>query len=205
MPIVRLPSREINIRPMRLPSPVFFKPRELRMATTISQISGLEKLLRASVMAPFEEVEVTCDRDTITMAIIAITPIGITFKIIATMVVRKIATSDQALGVKPSGVGSSNSVISTSVEMMAGTSRNGTASLKCRNISLIVLYIIHPFKWQPQWLLVPVSILSGNIIKDDNVNLIISGARYARTLKGLCPGQIWRRRWPGSVAQRCSA
>lgn len=29
------------------------------MATTISQISGLEKLLRASLIAPFEEVEVT--------------------------------------------------------------------------------------------------------------------------------------------------
>src|SRR5450830_592690 len=185
MPMLRLPSRAMNIRPMRLPSPVFFKPREIRMATTISQINGLEKLLKASVMAPLEEVEVTCDRDTITMAIIAITPIGITFRIIATMVVRKIATSAQALGVNPSGVGSSNSVISTSVEITAGTSRNGTASLKCRNISLIVLYIIHPFKGQPRWLLAPESILSGNIIKDDNANLIIPGARYARTVKGL--------------------
>jgi len=120
----------MNIRPMRLPNPVFFKPREIRIATTISQISGLAKLLSASVMAPLDEVEVTCDNDTMTIAIIAITPIGITLRMMATMVVRKIATSPQALGVSPAGQGSSNRVTSTAVAISAGTSRNGTAPLK---------------------------------------------------------------------------
>ncbi len=37
---------------------------------TINQISGLAKLLSASVIAPLDEVEVTCVSDTITIAII---------------------------------------------------------------------------------------------------------------------------------------
>jgi len=120
----------MNISPIRLPNPVFFSPREIRMATTISQISGLAKLPRASVMAPLEELDVTWDSETITIAISAITPIGITLRMIATMVVRKIATSPHAFGVSPSGQGSSNRVTSTAVAIRAGTSRNGTAPLK---------------------------------------------------------------------------
>ena len=146
MPMVRLPSREMNSRPMRLPSPVFFRPREIRIATTISQIKGFEKLLSASVMAPLDEVDVTCDNDTMTMAIMAITPIGMTFKMIARMVVRKIATRPQALGVKPSGAGSNSMLTSKAVQIRAGTRRNGTASLKCRNMSRTVLYIFITFR-----------------------------------------------------------
>lgn len=130
MPMVRLPSRAMNIRPMRLPSPVFLRPREIRMATTISQISGLEKLLSASVMAPLDEPEVTWVSETMTMAIKAITPMGMTLRMMATMVVRKMATSCQPLGVSPSGTGISSRPNSTAVAISAGTSRNGTAALK---------------------------------------------------------------------------
>lgn len=73
----------------------------------VSQISGLEKLLSASLIAPLELVEVPCETDTMTMtikAIKAITPMGITLRMMATMVVRKIATRSQAWGVSPGGV-----------------------------------------------------------------------------------------------------
>jgi hypothetical protein len=64
--MVRLPISAMNSNPMRLPSPVFLRPREIRTATTISQIRGFAKLLSASVIAPLEELEVTWDSDTMT-------------------------------------------------------------------------------------------------------------------------------------------
>ena len=81
-------------------------------------------------MAPLDEFEVTCASDTITIAIIAITPIGITLRMMATIVVRKMATRSQALSFKPAGVGVSSSVTSTTVVMMAGVSRKGTTDMK---------------------------------------------------------------------------
>ena len=121
------------------------------MATTISQISGLAKLASASVIAPLDELDVTCASDTITIAISDITPIGMTFRMMATMVVRKIATRCQAFGSSPCGQGVSNSRISTSVVISAGTSRNGTVLLKYSKVALILasiffsLRVLRPF------------------------------------------------------------
>ncbi|MNM99004.1 hypothetical protein D3C81_1115520 [compost metagenome] len=198
--MVRLPSSEMNSRPMRLPSPVFLRPREIRIATTISQISGLAKLLSASVMAPLDEVDVTCDSETMTMAIMAITPIGMTFKIIARMVVRKIATRPQAFGVKPSGAGKSSMPTSMTVQMMAGTSRKGTASLKCRNMSRTVLYIVVTFHCGP-------GIVASGMVRAESW----AGARSTRAFKDdRCPtilfGNIIHARLarPRSVAPPCA-
>jgi len=127
MPIVRLPSSAMKFRPIRLPRPVFFRPREISTATTINQMSGLEKLPSASAIAPFDDPDVTCDSATITIAISAMTPIGMTFRMMATMVVRKIATSVHAPAVKPAGCGIASSVSSTAVVISAGIRRNGTA------------------------------------------------------------------------------
>ena len=120
----------MNIRPIRLPRPVFLKPREIRTATTISHMRELEKLLSASAMASREDVAVTCDSATTTIAIIAMTPIGITLRMMARMVVRKIARSAQALAVSPAGAGTSSRIASTTVAISAGFSLNGTASSK---------------------------------------------------------------------------
>ena len=65
-----------------------------------------------------------------TIAINAITPMGMTLRMIATMVVRKMATSCQALLSSPAGTGISSRPVSTRVEISAGTTRNGTADLK---------------------------------------------------------------------------
>ncbi|MNT51935.1 hypothetical protein D3C72_1889270 [compost metagenome] len=76
----------------------------------------------------------TCVNATMVMAIIAITPMGMTLRMMATMVVKKIASNAQALAVKPSGVGSRSSVTRTAVVIKAGLMRNGTTSAKYRNI-----------------------------------------------------------------------
>jgi len=100
------------------------------MATTINQMSGLSNAVSASSIAPLDEVAVTCESERTTMAINAITPIGMTFRMIATIVVRKMATRPQALGWSPCGTGQSSRVIRTTVVISAGPNRNGTTLLK---------------------------------------------------------------------------
>lgn len=117
----------MNIRPSRRPRPVFFSPSEIRIAITISQISGLEKLASASATAPLDVSDVTFASETMTIAISAMTPIGITFRMMATIVVRKIASIAQPLGSSPAGVGTASSPSRTAVVTSAGTMRNGTA------------------------------------------------------------------------------
>ncbi|MND60861.1 hypothetical protein D3C80_521000 [compost metagenome] len=97
---------------------------------TISQISGLAKLLSASATAPLEFGDVTCISETITIAISAITPIGMTLRMIARIVVRKMASIFQPFSSSPAGAGIARRVNRKIVVMIAGMIRNGTMSLK---------------------------------------------------------------------------
>src|SRR5574344_263423 len=90
---------------MRAPSPVLMMPREIMIDTPISQISELEKLLRASFMAPAAFSLVTPVTATSAMAMMDSAPMGSALPMMAAMVPTNSASKCQALGVTPSGTG----------------------------------------------------------------------------------------------------
>ena len=95
---------------MREPKPVFRMPREIIIATPINQISGLEKLLKASFIASAGFSAVTPVIATSIIAIIERAPIGIALPIIAAITPTNIANKCHACGVTPSGTGMTNQI-----------------------------------------------------------------------------------------------
>ena len=89
---------------MRLPSPVLIKPREMKKATTISQIVLLPNPLSAWLMVSVPESAV------VAIPSKAIAPIGSGLTTIPTIVATKIARRCQALASTPDG-GGTNQII----------------------------------------------------------------------------------------------
>ncbi|VDY35830.1 Uncharacterised protein [Morganella morganii] len=101
-----------KIVPDTCPEPGLFRLRETIIETPISQISSLEKPLRASASAAFAEPGlVTPVRATRAIATMETAPIGIALPIIAAIVPTKSASRCQALGSTPSGTGTANQII----------------------------------------------------------------------------------------------
>ena len=93
---------------MRAPSPVLMSAREIMIATPMSQISGLAKLLSASAMATAGLSLVTPVSATSAIARIDSAPIGMALPMIAAMVATNSASRCQAFGATPSGTGMTN-------------------------------------------------------------------------------------------------
>ena len=89
------------------------------MATPISQISGLPKLLKASAMALPGLSLVTPVIATSIMAMMDIAPIGIALPIMAAITPTNIANKCQACGETPSGIGIINQMIKPNASAMA--------------------------------------------------------------------------------------
>src|SRR3989338_7742325 len=97
---------------MRAPSPVLIRPREIMMEMQISQISELEKPLRASAMAALGLALVTPVMATKAMAIMARAPMGMALPMIAAMVPMNMANRCHALAETPAGTGMTNQMTS---------------------------------------------------------------------------------------------
>ena len=105
------PHLEINHRATRLPSPVLITAREINIAIPINQIVALAKPESAPTVSPFAESGVTPVSAEKMSAIIVTAPIGMTFRIIAKIVVANIANICHALAERPDGGGINQSII----------------------------------------------------------------------------------------------